>query len=247
MKIEVDTHTHTVASGHAYSTLKENAQAAFERGLKGFVVADHGPGIPGAGPAFALASTLASVPDEIEGVRMIRGAEADILDTNGALDIPDRYLACTQFAIASLHSVTFAPSDMRSNTDAMLAALNNPWIDVIGHPGNPKYPIDYEALVLEARRLGKLIEINNHSFEYRTGSEPNCTRIIQLCRRHSVPVVVSSDAHCCYRVGSVDSAARVLNHEEFPQELVLNGSLERFLAYTEASRKHARERQGHGA
>ena len=47
MKIEVDTHCHTIASGHAYSTIVENAKAASEKGLKMIAITDHGPAMPG--------------------------------------------------------------------------------------------------------------------------------------------------------------------------------------------------------
>lgn len=236
LKIEVDTHTHTVLSGHAYGTLKENAQAAFAVGLKGFVCADHGPRIPSAAPQFTLTAVLAGIPDYIEGVRMFPGAEADIIDTHGTLDIEDTYLAVTDFVIASLHTITFPPGTRSENTAAVLGALTNPLVDCIGHPGNPKYPVDEEALVLETKRRGKVIEINNHSFRYRHGSDPNCRRIIRLCRRHDVPIVVSSDAHSSYGVGRFEQALAVLEDEGFPQEDILNGDFDRFQAYVAARR-----------
>lgn len=237
VRIEVDTHTHTTASGHAYGTLRENAQAAHERGLKGFVVSDHGPEIPGACPVFMISGVLKTVPDEIEGVRMIRGTEANIMDENGTLDVGERYLSYTQFAIASMHTLCYPPQDEEANTRAVLGAIRNPYIDVIGHPGNPKYPIDARALVEECAKLGKPVEINNHSFEGRPGSEANCRQIIRLCKEYRVPVVVSSDAHCTYTVGEFDIALRVLEEEQFPEELILNADLDRFLGYIEKRRK----------
>lgn len=236
LRIEVDTHTHTTASGHAYGTLKENAQAAYEKGLKGFVVTDHGPAIPGACPVFMLSGVLPTVPDHIEGVRMIRGTEANIMDNKGTLDMPERQLSFTQFAIASMHRFCYPPEDEKHNTDAVIAAINNPWIDTIGHPGNPCYPIDQEAFIVECRRLGKPVEINNHSFRGRAGSEPNCRSIMRLCMKHGVRVVVSSDAHCSYNVGEFSYAVRVLEEEGFPEELVLNAEFERFLEYLHGKR-----------
>ena len=47
IKIEIDTHTHTLVSGHAYSTMKEMTQAAEEKGLKGLAITDHAPDMPG--------------------------------------------------------------------------------------------------------------------------------------------------------------------------------------------------------
>lgn len=241
LNIELDTHTHTVLSGHAYGTLKENAQAAYDIGLKGFVCADHGPEIPGAAPSFTLTAVLDGLPDHIEGVRLIKGAEANIMDTDGTLDLEERFLGVTEFVVASLHTISFPPADKETNTAAALAAISNPWVDCIGHPGNPKYPIDYEALVVRTKELGKVIEINNHSFKYRHGSEPNCREIIRLCKKHRVPIVVASDAHSSYGVGHFERALAVLEDEDFPQELILNGDEQRFLYYVRSRRERVRQ------
>ena len=48
MKIEIDTHSHTLASGHAYNTIREMAQTAAEIGLKGLAITEHAPEMPGA-------------------------------------------------------------------------------------------------------------------------------------------------------------------------------------------------------
>lgn len=237
LNVELDTHTHTVLSGHAYGTLKENAQAAFEIGLRGFVCADHGPEIPGAAPAFTLTAVLDGLPENIEGVRLVKGAEANIMDRDGTLDLAEPFLGVTEFVIASLHTVSFPPADRETNTAAVLSALSNPWVDCIGHPGNPKYPLDYEALVRRSQELGKPVEINNHSFKYRRGSDVNCREIIRLCRKMDVPVVVSSDAHSSYGVGHFERALAVLEDEGFPQELILNGDFGRFLRYLEGRRE----------
>ncbi|MBD5558926.1 MAG: phosphatase [Clostridia bacterium] len=236
LKIELDTHTHTVLSGHAYGTLKENAQAARDIGLKGFVCADHGPEIPGAAPAFTLTAVLDGLPDYIEDVRLVKGAEANIMDEGGALDLEMPYIGAAEFVIASLHTISFPPKDEQANTAAVLGALENPHVDAVGHPGNPKYPLDYKALVRMSGELGKPVEINNHSFKYRRGSEPNCRRIIRLCREQGVPIIVSSDAHSSYGVGHFERALAVLEDEEFPQELILNGDFDRFMDYLAARR-----------
>lgn len=75
MKLLVDTHTHTVASGHAYSTLRENALFAAKKGLEAFCCTDHGPGLAGGAPDFII-SVLQGLPDVLEGVRMIRAASS---------------------------------------------------------------------------------------------------------------------------------------------------------------------------
>ena len=236
MKLLVDTHTHTIASGHAYSTLRENALFARELGMEAFCCTDHGPALKDGAVDFIL-KVLAGAPEIIEGVRMFCGTEVNILDFNGSYDIPPRFMRFTDFAIASLHDIVIDPGTRTQNTDAMIGALNDPYIDVIGHPGNPYYDIDREAVVKEAKRLNKLIEINNHSFQFRKGSEVHCKDFIKLCMEHGVRITVSSDAHMCYRLGHFDRAAAVLEELRFPEELIVSRNMETFEGYL-AERKN---------
>ncbi|HBU12611.1 MAG TPA: phosphatase [Clostridiales bacterium] len=239
MKLLVDTHTHTVSSAHAYSTLRENAQIAYEKGLEAFVCTDHGPALEHCAPEYAITSVLRFVPDVIEGVRMIKGVELNILDYEGQVDISEKRLGALEFVIASIHSevTPYRVGTVEQNTAAMLMALKNPHVDVIGHPGNPAVPIDAEALVKETGRLGKLVEINSHSFRARKGSGENCRRIIKLCKQHDVRIAVSSDAHSCYSVGEFGNAIEALADCGFPGELIVSESLERFTAYLKERRR----------
>lgn len=232
MNIEIDTHTHTVLSGHAHSTLIENAAAAARIGLKGFVMTDHGPSIPAAPPDFNL-STLGYLPDTIEGVRVYHGVEANIIDFEGTLDIREKYLKMIDFVIAGLHEVVMRTGGPQKDTEAAIGALQNKCVDVIAHPDSPSYSLDYEELVKETARQGKLIEVNDHSFEYRKGGIENALIYLPLCRRHGVRVVVSSDAHSAFGIGRFKTALRVLNQVGFPPELVVNASKARFEAYLE--------------
>ena len=236
MFIPIDTHTHTVSGGHAFSTLEELAAAAAKKNLSAIALTEHGPAMPGGPQAFYFRN-FAILPEKIQGVRIIRGVEVNIMDYTGAIDLEEPYFANLEFAIASLHSVCLAHGTREQNTTAALAALENKLIDVIGHPGNPSYPLDKEALVLAAKRLGKPIEINNHSFEYRKGSKPHCAEFVRLCKAHEVPILLSSDAHISYDVGNFAEAIAVLKELRFPQELILNGETSRFYAYLEARKQ----------
>lgn len=61
--MKIDLHTHTIISGHAYSTILENLQAAREAGLTAFAVTDHGPAMPGVlGEAYHVVNMRNSVP-----------------------------------------------------------------------------------------------------------------------------------------------------------------------------------------
>lgn len=82
MKIELDVHTHTIASGHAFSTLQEMAQAAAGKGLKVLGITEHSPGIPGTCHPIYFRN-LHVVPRRMYGVELLLGAEINILDGKG--------------------------------------------------------------------------------------------------------------------------------------------------------------------
>ena len=79
MELLVDLHTHTVSSGHAYNTITENALAASRRGLKLLGMTDHGPSMPGA-PHLYHFGNLSIIPEEISGVKILPGVEANIIN-----------------------------------------------------------------------------------------------------------------------------------------------------------------------
>ena len=230
MKIEIDTHTHTVLSGHAHSTLLENASAAAKTGLRGFVLTDHGPAVPGAPPEFNI-STYPYLPSYIEGVRIYPGVEANIIDCQGRLDIRDAYLCCADYVIAGMHEVVLPSGGIKPDTDAVINAFAHKHVDIIAHPDNPSYELDYEAVVAAAAHHGKLMEVNDHSFDFRPGGVENALRYLALCRRHNVRVAVSSDAHFASHMGHHSTALSVLEQIAFPSELIVNLTMERFEAY----------------
>jgi len=237
MNIEIDTHTHTVLSGHAHSTLIENAAWAKKAGLSGFVVTDHGPAIPSAPPDFNL-STLRYLPESIDGVRVYHGVEANIVDFEGTLDIREKYLKMPHFVIAGIHEIVIRSGGRSKDTQAVVGALQNKYVDVISHPDNPSYSLDYEAVVKEAARLNKLLEVNDHSFEFRPGGLENAYIYLPLCIRYGVRIVVSSDAHSAFGMGEFDAALLALGNLDFPSELIVNATKERFEDYlAERSRR----------
>ena len=231
IKITVDTHTHTNVSAHAFSTLEENLSAAAAIGLEGIAMTNHGPDL-GDGAVWFHFKSARHLPKYVKGVRLIPGAEVDIMDENGRLDIEDKYLKDLELVIASFHTPCFPPySDEETVTKAWLNTMENEHVDILGHMGDGRYKCDYERVVKKAKEKGKIIEINNHSFKVREGSRENCRCIALLCKKYSVPVVLSTDAHFSAEVGVVPNSVALLEEIDFPEELILNTSLEKLCDY----------------
>jgi putative hydrolase len=230
MRIAIDTHTHSVASGHAYSTVYELAMGARRRRLKGFVLTDHGPALPG-GTQLYFFGNLRVLPDRIAGVRFYKGIEANILDDKGRLDLGDGELAQLHFVYAGLHEVALPSRSEAENTLALVSALRNPLVDAVSHPGNPRYPVDIRAVVLAAKECGKAIEINNSSFRIRKGSGDRCGEFARLCAQTGTFVVCGSDAHFWGDVGRLDTAVAVIKEARVPRGLVVNATVASFEAF----------------
>ena len=240
MNLVVDTHTHTVSSGHSYSTIQENAKEAAANGIKMINMADHAPGMIGA-PCLYHFSNMRVIPEYIYGVRIIKGVELNILNYQGEVDLPVSYMKRLELCLASFHDICIAPSTVEDHTNAAIAVLKNPFIDILAHAGNPQFQLDYEKVVLAAKEHNKLIEINNHSFEARAGSDKNCYEIATLCKKHGVRMVTGSDAHISFSIGKFDKVKELLSKADIPEYLVLTSSCEKMESYLEERQKRIRD------
>lgn len=231
LKFLVDTHCHTISSGHAYSTITEIAETAAVKGLKLIAMTDHGPAMPG-GPHIFHIGNQRVIPDYIKGVRVLKGVEANIMDCKGGLDLPESYLKNLDIVIASFHEVCIVPGSVEENTKALAAAMRNPYVDIIAHPGNPNYPIDIDRLIQCAYDTGTLIEINNSSFiGSREGSAENCRRIAAKAKEKGVKLAAGSDCHICYDVGKFNKVEEIFEEVGMPEDLVINTDLQKLIEY----------------
>ncbi len=231
MKLEADLHTHTIASGHAYSTLNEMVATAREKGLKMLAITDHDNRMPG-GPDLEYFFNMAIWPREIQGVTVLRGVETNIVDDVRGIDLPEELLDRMDIVLAGFHAdVGYLGHSVEENTRAMVAALRNPKVHIITHPGNPRFPVDLKKVVLAAKEYGKVLEINNSSFLVRPNSAPRCLELARLARRYGVPVAINSDAHICFQVGDCSEAVQLAVQAGIEEDAVLNSSAVRVRDY----------------
>jgi putative hydrolase len=232
MKIIADMHTHTIASGHAYSTINELAAAAAASGLQALAITDHGPALPGA-PHIYHFGAMRFIPREIGGVMILTGCEANIIAIDGNIDLPEAYLNRLDFVMAGFHEFCgFDDQGVDRNTEALINVMANPCVHAISHPGNPAFPVDYTAIVRAAAETGTALEINNSSFTYsRCGSSPNCKLIAELIAQHGAMVVVGSDAHIAQNIGRFEQALATIHEAGIDEAQVVNASLDRLLKF----------------
>lgn len=233
MNYLIDLHTHSIVGGHCYSTIQENITAAKEKGLAVYGISEHAPAMPG-GPHKFFFLNLKVLPKDVDGVRVLRGCEANIMDLEGSLDLEDSLLGALDYVIASLHTPCIQSGTAAENTDCLIKVMDHPAVRIIGHPDDARYPLEYERLVLAAKEKGILLEVNNTSLSpvsVREGGRENVTEYLKLCKKYNVPVILGSDSHYSGYVGDFTYAEEVLRAVDFPEELVVNTSLEKLRSY----------------
>lgn len=229
MKFLVDTHSHTIASGHAYSTITEMAEAAAAKGLKALALTEHAPEMPGTCGLFYF-QNLDVVPRMQKGIRLLMGAEVNIMDPDGTIDLPENTCRDLDIVVASVHPPCYGLGHTeKENTRAYVEAMKKPYIHIIGHPDDGRFPLDYEVLVRTAKETGKLLELNNSSLRpqsSRKGTRENMITMLDLCRQYEVPVTTGSDAHVNVDAGNFTYIKEVIDYCGFPEELIATANLE---------------------
>lgn len=231
---KLDVHTHTIVSGHAFCTLNEMIAEAQKHSLTLFGVSEHGPSIPGTCDPLYFRN-LHVVPRQYGDMRLLLGAELNIIDYEGNIDITDPFiLGGMDHVIAGLHSLCYTDGNRQQNTSALLGAIENPNVHIISHPcDGTASTFDIEAVVLASKRTGTLLELNNSSLNparHKTLATSLFTEMLHLCKRHDVPIILGSDAHHTSAVCNYHYAMALLEETAFPDELIINDKPNDFLS-----------------
>lgn len=232
-KISLDVHTHTIMSGHAYSTLQEMVAAAQQKGLDILGITEHAPGIPGTCDPIYFRN-LHVVPRQMGSLRLLLGAELNILDTSGTIDLDETIYPLLDLRIAGIHLLCWQGGTIEENTQGMVNAIRNPWTHIITHPGDGTAELLFEPIVLAAKETNTLLEINNSSLNPVRGKQKalaNNLEILRLCKHYEVPVILGSDAHFSASIADYGFVFPLLQETEFPDGLIVNYDTRQFLEY----------------
>lgn len=240
MRVEIDTHTHTLASGHAYNTINEMAKTAADKGLKGLAITEHAPQMPGTCHLFYF-QNLRVVPRKRYGIELLLGTELNIMNEDGEVDLPEETLKTLDIAIASMHTPCFkGERTVEKVTAAYEKVMEHRYVDIIGHPDDGRFPVDMERLVSQAKKTGTLLEVNNSSLRpdgFRENTRENCLRMIKECKKQGTMIVLGSDSHVDVDIAEYPYAEEVLKKADFPEELIANLSLEKLKASLKHNKK----------
>lgn len=241
MNLIADLHTHTVASTHAYSTVAEMLAETKRLGRKAIAITEHGIAVPDAPHIFCFAN-IRRQPDFIDGVLFLKGVEANVTDANGSIDMPEKNLKELDWVIASMHLCLLEPLSYEASTKAWLAVAENPLVDMIGHPEQQQYYCDYDAITKAFAKNGKVVELNTGSAFSRPGNENNLKELALCCKKNAVKIAINTDAHSIFDLDRLNSLDSMLEEINFPEDLIINSSMDILLSELRAHNKPVAER-----
>ena len=233
MKIIADLHTHTVASTHGFSTIKEIVDVSAQKGLSAVAITDHTPASTDGPHVWHFHNLHKAIPREVNGVKIIYGAESSIIDYEGNIDFPHEECAALDWMIASFHKDMLKPASFEEHTNMYLKLAENDDIDVIGHCATVVCPFDYEKCLKKFKERGRLVEINESTILWKNTRE-NYREIIRICRKYEIPVVINTDAHFCTIVGDVTESLKLAEEIGLPEKLVVNADWDRLYTYIQS-------------
>lgn len=238
MQLIADLHTHTLCASHAFHTALEMAAAAEALGYRAMALTDHAPAMPDA-PHIWHFGNWSTMPRTIGKVVMLYGAEANVMDTKGNLDLPDRMLATLDWVVASIHSPCI-PGLLteKEATRLWLGVAENPYVDCIGHSEQQHYRYDYDLVTKAFARNNKVVELNGNSFQVRKDGLPNMRALLEACMKNGCRISLDSDAHSVRQLQQ-NMAGLIAMVEEihFPQELIVNASVENLVSELQRHRR----------
>ncbi|HLQ09977.1 MAG TPA: DNA polymerase/3'-5' exonuclease PolX, partial [Ktedonobacteraceae bacterium] len=235
-------HVHSTWSD-GQNTIREMAEACIARGYHYLGMTDHSKVAAYAGGLNEDAlrrqgEEIDRLNEEFAGrIHILKGTECDIL-RDGSLDFSDETLASLDFVVASIHSLFNLPPE--EQTQRMLRAIANPYVDIIGHPtgrillGREGYTLDIDAIIDAAAEQGVCIEINAHPSRLDLD-----WRYLHRARDKGMKIPVDPDAHSIDGLDVVRYGINIARKGWLRPADVLNTLSTRAIqAYFRARRKH---------
>ncbi len=237
-----DLHIHSIMSGHAFCTINECIAAAQKKGLSLIAITDHGPSMENSAHEgyFEMASR---VPKKIGDLKVLFGCEANVIKTNGDIDLSIKTMLGLDIVLAGLHARTpYAGTTVKENTTALINAIKkNPTINVITHPYRAEFPVSIEEVTFASMEYDVLLEINVPTLlraitrpKIKENFDVICetAKMVDILQKKNKGYIIGSDAHYSTEIGICDSTCGVLfDALGILPEYVLNNKFEKLVKY----------------
>jgi len=230
MEIWGDFHTHTRYS-HGKGTIRENVEAAIEKGLSTIGISEHGPSNIAIGTKledfYSMKREVEELREIFPNIEILLGCEANVISIDGHIDIPEEILHILDYVMVGLHPLVWTKTlkdanhllfknviarvckiealkkrVLVQNTRALIKAIKHYKVKAITHPGL-HLPIDTALLAREAAKYGTALEIN-------AGHNNMTKEYIKIALDNGASFIVGSDAHKPRDVGNFDKVMDVI-------------------------------------
>ncbi len=228
--LKIDLHSHTLLSPCGTHTILELLSFARLKGLTHLAITDHGPAL--------IDKTYNTFYDRFinpfDDIVLYKGLECNFTDVKGVIDYPKHFLKFMDIILLGIHPNT--PKDLGEDfyTEWMIAAIkNNPMVDIITHPNNPHYPLNFKKLVPVAKEHNVLLELNSSVTHFKESNKKRTLEMLDACSNAQAYIVINTDSHAVNELGDDFRARTLLKESSLSSEFVLNDSkelVEQFIA-----------------
>lgn len=204
-----DLHIHSISSGHAFNTIDEIIEHSISNGYRMIGISDHGPDMEHAAHT-GYFEMLYRLPRQFRNMTVLYGCEANILDTAGSIDIPDRLIAKMDYVIAGLHRRTsYNGGNIAEHTEAIISAIHSGKVDIISHPISLNFLTNPESIVKAALEEHVILECNKSVLKEAVINHNNdvirlLTDLFNMALDAGVHILLGSDAHHISEMGISD-------------------------------------------
>ncbi len=223
MMLKVDLHIHTVKSIDGFNTFYEIVSEAKRKKMKIIGITDHGPADQNKTHKYYFAQ-FRRFPEQLNGIKTLFGAELNILNERGDLDIPDKTLKNLKLVSAGLHI-----SKKMDYTKAMLNALKTANLKIITHPCYGEYPVNIEKISYEAVKRNVLLELNVSHFRYPHEMDEEyiqkMKKMIEICQENNHKMIIGSDAHIAHEIGDDSALRKFQKRLGFKDKFIINNDI----------------------
>jgi len=233
--LPVDFHSHTHFSRCGLHSIVEMLTEAKARGLAALAITDHGPKLESCIPS----TFWDRLVNPVAGIRLLKGMECNVISENGDIDFPQKFLKFADIVLLGLHPHLPRGVSAAKNTDLLLRALEkNPFVDIVTHPEDTEYPVEFDTLAAFAKDHGIALECNNSKILNNRVAPERMQAFLDACKTAGCRMSVDSDAHALNEVGLDESVRPLLERAGILPEHIVNNTAESAFAFANERRVH---------
>lgn len=236
--LDVDLHVHSLFSACGLHTFLELLEHGRHIGLKAMAITDHGLAVGGRLTSVFFERFQQPYPD----IKLYKGIEHNILDEKGTIDVSWQMMPFLDILLFGMHPNLPPNRSKDYYTGMVIAAIEkNPFLDILSHPNDSMYPVDYRRIAKKAKETGIALELNNSKILYARSTVEEALDLIYACKEAGCLMAVNSDTHALQELGRDEAVRPLLEKAKFPEELIINRNPDAAEKFIEGRRKLKKE------